>query len=512
MSETAALDAEPDCTLRGADAEACAEAEAEAAGEALPPPPVFDFDDVREKARLLAEQDFVDTAELPRSAAALNYDQYRRIQNHPASALWASPDSAFRLLHDPRGYLFTHDIRINLIEDGEIKPHPYSASTFDFQDLPLEDEVKESLGFAGFRVLTALNMAGKFDELVSFKGASFFRALGAGNIYGASARGLSLGTASPDGEEFPHFSEFWLAQPADPTGGVTIYALMDGQSVTGAFEFTVSGGPETRTDVTATFFPRRALSSVGIAPLTSMYQFSPHDLRKETEDFRPAVHDSEGLLVNLDSGEWAWRPLVNPRSLQISVLATNAPRGFGLIQRKRGLDAYADTEAEYHRRPNVWIQPTSEWGEGQLSLVEIPTANEYNDNIVVFWKPAEAWEPGRSYDVSYSMRWGLSPPAGMPVIPVAETRSGRTPDKRRQLFVIDYQSADESLIAGAEASLWTSAGTIYNPVIKRHAETGRTRLTFELDAANAPVAELRALLTQGGTPISETWLYRWRAE
>ncbi|MFN3910914.1 glucan biosynthesis protein G [Hyphomonas sp.] len=510
MAEAAdGIAAVPDCDP--ASAEACA-APAGAGPVDGASTAAFDFGDVREKARLLAQQAFVVPPQVQKGAAELNYDQYRRIQNTQTSMIWPAPEDAFRILPDPRGYLFTLAIAVNLIEDGVVKARPYAPADFDFEDLPLAGDVKSTLGFAGFRVLTELNEAGKFDELVSFKGASFFRALGQGTVYGASARGLAIGTASPDGEEFPHFSEFWLVKPEEGSDAITIYALMDGISVTGAFAFRISGGTETRTDVTATFFPRRPLSSVGVAPLTSMYFFSPHDLRKQADDFRPAVHDSEGLMIDMANGEWVWRPLVNPQALQISVLATQAPRGFGLVQRKRGLDGYSDVEADYHRRPNVWIEPSSDWGAGQLSLVEIPTANEYNDNVVVFWRPTETWQPGRSYDVSYSMRWSLTPPAGMTVVPVAETRSGKTPDKRRQLFVIDFLSADEALMGGAEASISTSAGTIHNPIIKRNQETGKTRLTFELDAENASVAELRALLTQGGTPVSETWLYRWRAE
>lgn len=478
----------------------------------LPPTPEFDFEDIQRRARALAEQPFAEQEPLARAAAELDYDQYRRIQNAQGRAIWPDAANGFRVLPDPRGYLFTQVIRINLVEDGEVVARRYSDRDFAFEDLPLSDKVQETLGFAGFRILTVLNQDGKFDELVSFKGASFFRALGAGTVYGASARGLSVGTASPEGEEFPHFSEFWLVKPTTGSPAVTVYALLDGISVTGAYEFRITPGPETRTDVTAVLFPRRELSALGIAPLTSMYFFSPHDLRKQADDFRPAVHDSEGLMIRMENGEWVWRPLTNPQSLQISVLATTLPRGFGLIQRKRDLEAYSDVEAGYHRRPNIWVQPTSNWGTGELSLVEIPTANEYNDNVVVFWKPSETWMPGKAYGVSYSMRWSLLPPAAPTVIPVAETRSGKTPDGKRQLFVIDYEAAEEALIGGVEASISTSAGSIHNPVVRRNPETGKTRLTFELGADGASVAELRVLLTKGGKPVSETWLYRWRAE
>ena len=507
----ARVDCGPVAGTPEAAAAGCLETEADEKNPATPTPE-FDFEDVRQKAKRLSEQDYDGRDDLPKSAAELNYDQYRRIQNRPASTIWPESANGFRVLLDPRGYLFTREVRIHLVEDGKAAQRKYAASDFDFQDLPLSEKVKGSLGYAGFRVLTVLNQAGKFDELVSFKGASFFRALGAGTVYGASARGLSIGTASAEGEEFPYFTEFWLVKPTSASPAITVYALMDGESVTGAFEFRITPGPETRIEVSAAFFPRREITSVGISPLTSMYFFSPHDLRKQADDFRPAVHDSEGLLIRMMNGERVWRPLINPQSLQISVLATDLPRGFGLIQRKRDLAAYADVEAEYHHRPNVWVQPTSNWGNGHLALVEIPTANEYNDNIVVFWKPEAAWQPGKAYDLSYNMRWSLRPPAVSSVIPIAETRSGKTPDKKRQLFVIDYEPAEEALLSNASASISTSNGLIHNPVVKRHPETGKTRLSFELSTENADVAELRALLTKGGKPVSETWLYRWRPE
>lgn len=472
----------------------------------------FGLDDVRASAQLLASKQFVPPAGLAKSAADLNYDQYRRIETKQSSTIWPDSIEGFKALLDPRGYLFATEVKFNVIENGVVVAHPYKARDFNFHDLPLKDDVKTSLGFAGFRVLNVLNKAGKYDELVSFKGASFFRALGAGTVYGASARGLSIGTASAEGEQFPFFTEFWLETPTPASPAITVYALMDGDSVTGAFRFDITPGPETGIEVNATFYPRETIAGVGISPITSMYFFSPHDLKKQADDFRPAVHDSEGLLIWLANGEWVWRPLINPQSLQISVLSTTMPRGFGLIQRKRNLDDYADVEADYHHRPNVWIEPRSDWGAGNLSLVEIPTVNEYNDNVVVFWKPSEAWQQGKSYNISYDMRWSLLAPAMPAVVKVHETRTGKTPDKKRQMFVIDYEPADESLLTDIEAKISTSSGTILHPTIKRQPETGKTRLTFELSPANAEVAELRALLTKGGKPVSETWLYRWRPE
>jgi len=231
--------------------------------------PEFDFEDIQRKARALSEEPFFVQPDLPKSAAELDYDQYRRIQNTPDRAIWPKAANGFRFLPDPRGYLFTHEVRLNIVEGGKVSARTYSERDFAFLDLPLTDKIKETLGFAGFRVLTVLNQDGKFDELISFKGASFFRALGAGTVYGASARGLSIGTASPNGEEFPHFSEFWLVKPTSASPAITIYALMDGVSITGAYAFKITPGPETRTEVTAVLFPRREIDAVGIAPLTT---------------------------------------------------------------------------------------------------------------------------------------------------------------------------------------------------------------------------------------------------
>lgn len=504
---------------------------ADAAAEAVTPPvaaaraellpeealraegPGFDFDDVRAKASLLATQPYQTPPGLPKEAASLDYDAYRRIELLPEGTIWGSDaEQRFRVLPDPRGYLFNTAVRLNLIENGQEVARPYKPEDFNFHDLPLPDEARSLLGYSGFRIVTPLNVAGKFDELVSFRGASFFRALGAGNLYGASARGISIGTASAEGEEFPYFREFWLEKPAPGADQVRLFALLDGRSLTGAYEFTFRPGPETVVVVNAVLYPRRTLTHAGIAPLTSMYFFSPHDVRKYPSDFRPAVYDSEGLAIRMKNGEAVWRPLSNPKSLQVSVLASRAPQGFGLQMRHRRFDDFADIEAGYHYRPSVWIEPGEDWGEGELTLVEIPTANEYNDNIVAYWRPAEPLNTGTAYPVSYTMRWSLMNPAASGVSAVSNTLAGIKPGAAQQLFIIDFDPIAETLLDGAEAEISTTAGKVLNPIIKTNPENGKTRLSFELDAQNADVAELRALISKGGKPITETWLYRWRKE
>lgn len=487
------------------------------AGEAATPKAgaadAFGLADVEALARELAARPYEPGDDLPKAAADLSYDAFRRIQNTPESKLWADSPPGYQIHLDPRGYLFATEVKINIVGPDGVTAKPYAPDQFDFLDLPLDEDVTRALGFSGFRVLAPFNRSGKFDELISFRGASFFRALGAGTRYGASARGISLGTASSEGEEFPFFREFWLVRPRAGDRTFKIYALLDGESVTGAYAFEVEPGPDTKVDVKATLIPRRDLSNFGLSPLTSMYYFSPHDdLKSAVNDFRPAVHDSQGLSFRMSNGEWVWRPLKNPKELQVSVLARQAPLGFGLLQRNRDFEDYSDIEAAYHLRPGVWVEPGPGWGEGELSLVEIPTSNEYNDNIVVFWKPAGVWEKGRAHTVSYTMHWGLRPPVTSEVVAVAETRTGVSLNSKNQIFVIDFEAADEAIMQDVEAYVSSSSGKISNVNIKRHPETGLTRLSFELEPENAQSAELRALLTRSGKPVTETWIYRWRRQ
>ena len=278
---------------------------------------------------------------------------------------------------------------------------------------------------------------------------------------------------------------------------------------TGAFRFTVEPGASTEVDVEAHFFPRKDLTEIGLAPLTSMFNFAPHDAETGTGDYRPRVHDSDGLSVRMANGEWVWRPLANPQKLEISTFTERAPLGFGLMQRDRDFEDYQDLEARYDRRPGVWITPTSDWGAGYLTLVEIPTTNEFNDNIVSFWRPADTWKKGEERTIAYRMNWGGDAPLLQPIARVEGTRTGIAQSGRR-LFVIDFTSENESLFEGAVPYVSTSSGSVRGAVVVKNPETGGMRLTFELDGQGGDLAELRAVLLKAGKPVSETWLYRWR--
>ncbi|WP_439621025.1 glucan biosynthesis protein G [Hyphomonas sp.] len=472
----------------------------------------FAFDQVINKAQALSEHAFQESRPVPAAAAAFDYDQYRRLEFKRESAEWTDDTSIpFRVHYDPRGYLFNEEVKLNIIDKGVSTPKAWAEADFNFFDLPLSEDDKKALGYAGFHVTAPLNSSGKFDDLISFKGASFFRVLSAGTVYGASARGMAISTASPAGEEFPSFREFWLVKPEPGAKSMTVYALLNGISTTGAFQFVITPGSTTNVDVEAVFFPRRKLTEVGVAPITSMYYFSPHSLNRGNRDYRVAVHDSEGLMMELHNGEWVWRPLANPNQLEISSFATQPPLGFGLVQRKRDFEAYDDLEANYELRPNVWIAPKDGWGPGNLTLVEIPTTNEYNDNIVVSWRPADAWEAGKPVRLSYEMIWSLPQPVVAPVAKVTATKVGISPATKRPMFIIDFDSDNGELLRDALPQVSTSAGTIIAPVVQPNPKTGGVRLSFELDTKDASLCELRALLTKADHSVSETWLYRWRS-
>src|SRR5690625_3003467 len=247
----------------------------------------------------------------------------------------------------------------------------------------------DDLGFAGFKILHTLNDPDRFDEVLSFLGASYFRALGADQHYGLSARGLAIDTGNTSkGEEFPRFTKFWLVDPGKGGSRMVIYALLDSPSVTGAYKFVLKPGNTTKISVEETLYTRKAIDKLGIAPLTSMFTWGENSLSR-LQDYRPEAHDSDGLLIASEDGEWLWRPLVDPQKLWMHQYDANHVRGFGLMQRDRNFDHYQDLGLEYEKRPSAWIEPKGDWGDGHLELVEIPSDSEMNDNIALYWVPKD---------------------------------------------------------------------------------------------------------------------------
>ncbi len=377
----------------------------------VPPPPVEfkGFEQVQKKAAALAAKPFLkNTPELPPFLLNLDYDQYRDIRFRPDQSLWRQDGLPFQVQYFSRGSIFRDRVLINVVDGGRLLPVEFAPSMFDFGRLPVPMEVPKDLGFAGFRLHYQLNIHQYFDEVIAFLGASYFRAVGRDELYGLSARGLAVDTGLPKGEEFPVFREFWLEKPAKDAKQITVYALLDSPSVTGAYRFVIKPGEATEIAVTSHLYFRSDIQKLGIAPLTSMF-FHGKTTQHYVDDFRPEVHDSDGLLIEAGNGEQIWRPLNNPQRLAFSSFRVNQPRGFGLLQRERDFGRYQDLEAKYQRRPSAWITPVGNWGSGNIELVEIPANGEVDDNIVAFWVPAEPVKAGSKRTFEYTLSFGNDP-------------------------------------------------------------------------------------------------------
>ncbi|WP_165842864.1 glucan biosynthesis protein G [Phenylobacterium deserti] len=472
---------------------------------------VADF--VRRRAAALAAAPYQPrSTELPRSLAELNYDGYRDLRFRPDQAVWRAEKLPFQLQMFHRGGLHREAVELFEVHRGQIRPIGYRPDMFTAGPVAgdvLTSDLGPQLGFAGFRIHTPINDASRFDEFAVFLGASYFRLIPKDCVYGLSARGLELGSGDP-GEEFPAFRSFWIERPAPDARTITVHALLDSPSVAGAYRFVIAPGEATVMDVQASLFPRKALSNAGLAPLTSMFLFGPEQPRRY-DDFRPEVHDSDGLIASNPAGERLWRPLVNPQRVEISQFHGDGLGGFGLLQRRRDLASYQDLEAAYHRRPGAWIEPTSNWGAGAVRLVELPARSEAEDNIVASWRPARPLQPGLEHTFGYRLRWAADPVTPASLAPVTLWRTGQGGAQGVRLFIVEYGGVDLSSQRGLAADVAAGAGAIRNLTLHQNEATGAARVSFEYDPQGASDAELRARLVRGGQPMSESWVKRWQA-
>lgn len=498
----------------GAFAEQMVGDAAPAAGESAA---AFSFDTVVELAREAAAGAFeAQRLELRAPFADLDYDRYRAIRPRPERRLWHGEQRGFEVDLLPPGMLYHDRVDISVVADGTATAvafdpdlFHYHPDYFPYADGAAPDDAPRDLGYSGFRVRFAINRPDVLDEFLVFQGASYFRAIARDQLYGLSARGLALGAGAPEGEEFPVFRQFWIYRPEPGATTIRIQALLDSPSVAGAFEFEAQPGAETTMDVRSVLFPRTDLLSAGIAPLTSMYFFDPKS-RAGIDDYRNAVHDSSGLQMITGAGERLWRPLDNPTTLQFSAFVDRDPQGFGLAQRERDFARYEDAEARYERRPSAWVTPRGDWGEGSVTLIEIPTANEFHDNIVTFWRPAHALAAGAEHRFDYRLHWSDQPPDSPPLARVAATRGGASVnDPERRSLIIDFELGDLAF-DGLEPRASASAGAITSVALTRLPATGRARAALGFDPDDAELAELRLVLVDAeGRRASETWLARW---
>ncbi|MEM7302398.1 MAG: glucan biosynthesis protein G [Pseudomonadota bacterium] len=471
----------------------------------------FSVSGLEQRAKAMASKAYQPRKQVPKAWRDLTYDQYRHYWFNTRQALWNNSDLPLRVDFFHPGLYFPRAVNINVVDGVQARKIRFDLDLFARTKEAVKLPIDDSLGFSGFRFRSELEKEGIFQEWSVFQGASYFRCLGRGQNYGLSARGLALNTAKGQGEEFPEFTDYWIEKPKPGSREATVHALMDSKSVVGVYTFMLVPDDLTIVDVTAVLYPRVELDHVGLGPLTSMFLFDETNTSR-FDDFRPAVHDSDGLAVFNGAGERIWRPLANPKKLQVSSFVDNNPRGFGLMQRSRKFADFVDLEVAYHNRPSLWIEPKGNWGKGSVTLVEIPADREIYDNIVAYWRPRQPIPAGGEYRFAYRMSWGKEPFVETPVSHVLNTRSG-TRFGGGRIFAIDFSPhailppdlADISLHIGS------NRGSVSKGILQRNPDTGGPRLSFTLKEGDATAVEMRAQLRHEGRAVSEVWLYRWTA-
>jgi glucans biosynthesis protein len=475
----------------------------------------FDFNALKNKAQNLAAAPYQPTdRSLPKELRGLSYDDMRNIRFDPKSAIWRMERLPFQLQFVHRGGNQVGHITMNYVENGRAEPIPFSKSLFNYSQAKVTGRLPDDLGFNGFRIHYPINSMEYLDEVVAFQGASYFRAVGKGLHYGLSARGLAINVAGPIPEEFPEFTDYWIVKPDNRADRIKIYVLLNSPSLAGAYEMILIPGVNTVMEIKAALFARQPVDGIGLAPLTSMFWFGEFSTFRH-KDFRPEVHDSDGLLIHTGTDEWLWRPLSNEGGIKVSCFKDENPRGFGLLQRDRNFANYEDLETFYHNRPSAWVEPGPGWGRGEIRLVELPTGTEYADNIVAFWMPPEPLTPEKPLEFSYKLHWFGDDPALPPLARTLATRIGDASEyPGAKKFVLDFSNApglDRNNPDSVKPVLELGNGILKGKHLQRNDFGNSWRVFFDVEPVDKtkPV-EMRCFIQSGGIPRSETWTYYWK--
>jgi glucans biosynthesis protein len=482
---------------------------ARAAEPAKPEAPPDYFAELEQKARSLAAEPWNErpNLDLPRPIAKMTYDQWRKIRFRPDKSLWRNEPGQFELQFFHPGFTFLQGVKISLIDGGQAQRFPFSTDLFSYEGLASPPPAA-GIEFTGFRVHAPLNVSEYRDEVVVFNGASYFRPLGKGTVYGLSARGLAIDMGEPKPEEFPSFTEFYLVHPAPGDSFFWILALLESKRATGAYAFHLHPGDPTLIDVTAKVFVREPVAALGISPLTSMYLFG-EDAPNRFNDFRPEVHDSDGVSMWSSTGEWLFRPLRNPPRTVTTSFRLDAPRGFGLVQRDRAFDHYQDLEARYQDRPSAWVEPVAGFEKGSLRLLEISTQLETDDNVAIAWVPDAVPPRGEPLALSYRLHVGGADDVKGPSARVDATRIGKTDNGTR--FLVDFVGPELLQREGVEVVVSATGGRIVEQHVERNTFSDGVRASFEVaPEPSARGVELRAFLKNKDDVLTETWSYLWQ--
>jgi glucans biosynthesis protein len=482
-------------------------------------PGPIDFAMVQARAQQLASSPYkpADPAALPGELQQLGYDSYQAIRFRPERSLLQAEGGLFRAQLFAAGFLFREPVSIHLVGREAAQPISAGPELFEWSQANLKKSPPTNVPLAGFRLHFPLHGTAPVDEIAAFLGASYYRLIGRGQVYGTSARGLAIDTGLAR-EEFPAFREFWLVSPPPDDAAMTVYALLDSPSVAGAYRFVLRPGARTVADVTAVLHARKDIGLLGVAPLTSMFLSGELSGRRGI-DYRPEVHDADGLLIETGAGEHLWRPLSNPQQLATSVFA-GTPHGFGLLQRDRNFDHYQDLQAQYHRRPGFWVRPKGDWGDGAIRLIEIPSPSEIHDNIVAFWTPRTPLKAGTRVEYSYTIAALSDDDRLSPRGRVVATRqttaaaSGLAPPKpNARRMVVDFAGPDLTGLSVDQpitGDVSVSSGRLGEVRVEPVPPLDLWRLVFDVEPEGTKPVELRAFLRLRGEPLTETWSYRWQ--
>lgn len=477
-------------------------------------PVAFSFDTIRGMARELAASPYSPPA-VPDAAVleSIDYDLHNLITYRAERTLWGDVAGAAKVRFFHPGRYFKEPVDIFVVENGQARKLEFSLDLFDMPPDHPAHQLKQA-GFAGFRVMDPEAK----NDWMAVLGASYFRTSGYSGQFGLSARGLAIDSGGPGPEEFPRFSKFWLERA--PEGGIVIHALLEGPRVTGAYRLDTRHVPGKGVfqTIDTDIFLRGDVERLGIAPLTSMFWYGKNN-HFVGPDWRPEIHDSDGLEMLLGTGERIWRPLNNPPRVMANAFRADGVKGFGLGQRERSFEQYQDDGVFYEKRASVWITPQGDWGAGSVMLIELPTNDEIHDNIVAFWNPADRAAAGQEFSLRYKLDWVNDSPS-QPVARFIATRvgSGGVPGQPRPAntvkFVLDLdgkglEGLDRS--SGVEAVVEASRGTLSLIYAFPIATTDRWRVTFDLEFGQEPddsPIDLRLFLRHEGQAMSETWIYQ----
>lgn len=449
----------------------------------------------------------------------IDYTTYRSIRFKPEQSLWhGENDYELQFFHP--GFLYEYPVTIHTIGESN-KPErlAFNSDMFNYDGSAsgLAGLTDEKSGFAGFRVHYPIKNEEYKDEFAVFLGASYFRLVGKNQVYGISARGLAIDTALAKGEEFPHFTEFWIIEPSKGKP-ITIYARLESPSVAGTYKFVIQPDIDTSVKVESWLFARDDVNKLGIAPFTSMFLYG-ENTEKRHDDYRPEVHDSDGVLMVTHADEEIWRPLTNPARLQVTSLSDANPKGFGMLQRDGKWDNYLDAEANYHLRPGLWVTPEAGFEKGRLEVVEIPTKSEIHDNIVAFWTPEKPFKAGESLYFAYELKTVEQNPFVSELASVVRTRQGKAVlpgdefkddalSTTRQ-FSVDFSAPSDIAFDNDSMKLVVQGtnGTISQQRLYPVADGQEWRATFFVKPKEKQTVDMRAYIEKDGKRVSEVWNY-----